>query len=71
MLHYTLFGHLVHALFVKVVDKTINQRALSFGTVVKKARSIVVKYRTSCLAKSTLKEHYPLRIAGYVKTRYL
>ena len=52
------------------MGKTVNSRMLSFGTSIKKARKLVIKYRISPKAKGILYQHFPLRIPGPIETRW-
>ena len=59
-------AHKVHL----VSDKSVNSKHVNFGKSIKKARSFIVKYRTSSKAKAALLSSYPKKLPGYVKTRW-
>ena len=59
-------AHKVHL----VSDKSVNSKHINFGKSIKKARSFIVKYRTSSKAKAALLSSYPKKLPGYVKTRW-
>ena len=52
------------------INNCINKKKKSFGSVLRKTRKIVKKYRTSPKAKAILRRRVKHRLAGYVKTRW-
>ena len=52
------------------INKCINKKKQSFGSVLRKTRKIVKKYRKSPKAKAVLKKKVRTKLAGYVKTRW-
>jgi hypothetical protein len=52
------------------INKCINKKKQSFGSVLRKSRKIVKKYRKSPKAKAVLKKKVRTKLAGYVKTRW-
>jgi hypothetical protein len=52
------------------INKCINKKKQSFGSVLRKTRKIVKKYRKSPKAKSVLRKKVKNKLAGYVKTRW-
>ena len=54
-MHLPCVAHKCHI----IVEKSINNRLHCFGSIVKKCRSTVVKYRQSTKAKALLRAYYP------------
>lgn len=52
------------------INKCINKKKKYFGSVIRKTRKIVKKYRKSPKAKAILRKKVKNRLAGYVKTRW-
>ena len=53
-----------------VIEKCVTERMECFGPLLKRVRSMVVKYRISSKAKTFLVTLFVKRIPGFIKSRW-